>query len=114
MPKINFSTSKTCIGMHRSSECDKYTVFLVFLNHCVAKSCGTLQRKTKLRFPVHFTVVPKDRFSSNFSSTRTGLLGTDVEKCKKIYCRCFLQSLIKYHGWDPKQGKNTARICSLA
>ena len=94
MPKINFSTSKTCIGMHRSSECDKYTVFLVFLNHCVAKSCGTLQRKTKLRFPVQFKVVPKDRFSSNFSSTRTGLLGTDVEKCKKSIAKSYQKSRV--------------------
>ena len=114
MPKIDFSTSKTCIGMHRSSECEKYTAFPIFLNHCVAKSCDTLRKK--LCFPIFctFKVVPKDRFSSNFYSTFTDLLGTDVEKCKKFYRRCFLQSLIKNHGWDPKQGKNIARICSPA
>ena len=114
MPKIDFSTSETCIGMHRSSECDKYTVFSVFLNHCIAKSCDTLQKNCVFLPSVLFKVVPKNRFSSNFYSTFMDLLGTDVEKCKKIYYRCFLQSLIKNHRWEPKQGKNTARICSPA
>ena len=77
------------------------------LLHLAKKNCVFLSS-------ILFKVVPKDRFSSNFYSAFTDLLETDVEKCKKIYRRCFLQSLIKNHGSDPKQGKNTARICSPA
>ena len=54
MPKIDFSTSNTCIGMHRSSECDKYTIFLVLLNHCVAKSCDTLRKKIAFSYLLYF------------------------------------------------------------
>ena len=116
MPKIDFSTSKTCIGMHRSSECDRYTLYSSYslttalrkvVTPCEKKNCVFLSS-------VLFNLVPKDRFSSNFYSTFTGLLRTDVGKCRKIYRRCFLQSVIKNHGWDPKQGKNAARICSPA
>ena len=43
----------------------------------------------KSKNSVIFKMVPKYRFSSNYKSRFMGLYGTDVEKCKKIYCMCF-------------------------